>query len=110
MRKRDEWAKWADDNPHRVASTATNDKPGAGNEPLAEKEAPRFDRPVNILIESHVKRLRDPDGNFCKYFIDAIVDRGLLQDDSAQFVQEIRHRQVKSKEEKTVIILSEVQK
>ena len=108
MRQRDEWARWADDNPHRITSTATYDKQGAGNEPLAEEETPRFDGPVDILIESHVKRIRDPDGNFCKYIIDAIVDRGILADDTPEEIREIRHRQVKSKEEKTVIIMSGV--
>ena len=107
MGNRDEWAKWADDNPHRITSTAANDKQGTRDEPLAEEKTPRFDGPVNILIESHVKRLRDPDGNFCKYIVDSIVDIGLLQDDSPKYIQEIRYRQVKSKEEKTVVIMRE---
>jgi len=105
MSNRDDWAKWAESNPHRVAGAAAKDKRGAGNEPMATKETPRFNGPVDIIIESHVKRLRDPDGNFCKYIIDAIVDIGILQDDSTKFIKEIRHRQVRSKEEKTVIII-----
>jgi len=37
MSNRDDWAKWAKDNPHRIASAAPKNKPGAGNIPVAKE-------------------------------------------------------------------------
>jgi hypothetical protein len=84
-----------------------------GHEPVAAKEAPRFDRPVSVHITSYRHRLADTFGCSEKYAIDAIVDRGILQDDSTKEINEkLSHQEQikipKSQEEETVIIITEI--
>jgi len=86
------------------ASALSNMEQSAGNEPLAEKEAPRFDRPVSLAYLETRKRLADSDGACTKYFTDALVSAGLLRDDSTKEIPERpKHRQVKGKQEQTII-------
>ena len=82
----------------------------ASNEPLATGEGPAFDAPVSLRITHHRCRLADPDGLSAKAAIDGLVHCGVLRDDSAKEITEIRHFQVKVKnaeEEKTVIEIME---
>lgn len=70
-----------------------------------------FDSPVRITVISYRKRLADPDGISAKAAIDGIVAEGLLRDDSAKEVREVRYRQVKvgrGEDEKTEIVIEEV--
>lgn len=77
--------------------------------PMATEKMPRFDTPVYLLCTSYRKRLADTDGISYKAFIDGIVKAGILEDDSAKFVKEIRYKQFKTTgEEKTVIEIIEV--
>ena len=78
------------------------------HEPLATKEAPRFNSKVSIRVHSVRNRLIDHDNLFSKYFIDAIRYCGILLDDSPQHIQEIRHTQEKGKDEYTVITIEAV--
>ena len=64
---------------------------------MEAQEMPRFDTPVRIVCTSHRKRLADPDGISYKAFIDGIVKAGILEDDSAKFIKEIRCYQEKTK-------------
>lgn len=76
---------------------------------LGEKGSPRFNSRVRITIYSARKRLADPDGISAKAAIDGLVKAGILEDDSAKFVEEVRYRQEKTKgEESTRIVVEEV--
>ena len=75
---------------------------------LAKKETPRFLAPVNILVHSFRRRLADSDGISAKAVIDGIVKEGILVDDSARWVTEVRYKQTKIKapeQEKTIITI-----
>ena len=82
-----------------------------GHEPLEARKAPRFGSRVDIEFHSYRARLCDPDGVCAKYAIDALVRSGIISDDSAKEVNEVRYRQTKVKnhsEEKTEITITEV--
>jgi len=71
----------------------------------------QFTSPVSIDVCSYRTRPVDADGVSCKAILDGLVNCGLLQDDSAKYVTEVRYSQVKVKnreEEKTVITITEV--
>lgn len=67
----------------------------------AKKQNPRY----SLSVLHYRKRLIDLDNLSIKAALDAIVRSGVLPDDSPKFIKEIRHEQIKSKEEKTVIII-----
>ena len=74
-------------------------------------EVKAFESPVSILIHSYRHRLCDPDGISGKWWIDAIVKAGILKDDTAKEVKEVRFQQTKIKkpdEEKTVFVIQEI--
>ena len=91
----------------RVADTDADVEQVAGHAPLATREDQTFDSPVCITFHHFRKRLCDCDGLVAKYAIDGIVQAGILPDDSPEFVSEVRHRQTKSRVEKTVIVIEE---
>jgi len=74
---------------------------------MATDEIAAFDSPVDIIVLSYRTRLADADGVSAKAAIDGCVHRGILRDDDAKWVTEVRHRQIKVKnkeEEKTLLI------
>jgi hypothetical protein len=82
-----------------------------GHASLEAKEGTRFDSPVRITVVSYRSRLCDADGISAKAAIDGLVHAGILQDDSPEFVAEVRYKQVKVKnrsEEKTELIIEEL--
>jgi len=79
---------------------------------VEKKQIEPFIARVSIEIVSYRTRLCDVDGVSGKAIIDGIVASGLLQDDTTEFVQEVRYRQIKVKnyeEEKTLVIITEVE-
>jgi len=90
-----------------AARAATDNKPRDSHALAGAKEAARRYGPIGgrVTIEYHSYRARlaDADGNFTKYFTDALVSAGVLVDDSPEYVSYIGHRQTKCKEEKVVI-------
>lgn len=62
---------------------------------MAASKDPRCGSRVRIEVVSLRHRLTDPDGISAKAAIDACVDRGLLGDDSAKYVEAIAYRQIK---------------
>lgn len=71
-----------------------------------------FNKRVIITVHSFRHRLADPDGLCGKYHIDAIVDSGLLVNDTPEEIQEVRFKQTKIKKtdaERTVVTLKEVE-
>ena len=98
-----------DSLPRQVAYS----QPPAEYKSIPEKEDPRFNRPVDIIITSFRHRLTDPGGASEKYVIDAIVDRGILSDDSQDEINFIHHFQKKipkEEAEKTLIQITENEK
>jgi len=91
----------------KAQSAPADNQQNTGNALQGEEEAPRFNgwfnSPVRIVYTTTRKKLADADGNFTKYFTDALVDAGILADDSPKYVKEISHRQEKGSEEGTVI-------
>ena len=82
-----------------------------GNEPLATGKGPTFDAQVDIRVDHYRCRLADPDGNSVKAAIDGLVHCGILRDDSAKEIREIRHFQIKvsrPEDERTEITITEI--
>ena len=67
----------------------------AGDGALAAEAVPRFVAPVDIYVTHRRHRLADPQGASTKAVLDAIVRAGVLVDDNAAQVREIRDRQEK---------------
>lgn len=83
-------------------------EPPTRHEPVGKKEGARFAAPVRISFRHLRKRLADPDGLSGKAVLDGLVNSKVLADDSAQHVEEIRHAQVKSEVESTIITIEEI--
>ena len=82
-----------------------------GNEQVSAKRPQQFNSQVDIRFDHYRIDLADPDGVSGKAAIDGIVHYGLLRDDSAKEVREVRHFQHKVKnqeDERTVITITEV--
>jgi hypothetical protein len=78
---------------------------------VAAGKGAAFDSRVDITVVHYRARLADPDGISIKAAIDGLVMCGILKDDSAKEVREIRQQQVKVKntsDEKTEIVITEV--
>lgn len=95
-----------EDNNKSTVSTA-NVEPHTSDAPVAAKDVKGFDSLVTIHVVSYRKFKHDPDGVSAKAVLDGIVRAGILADDSTEQVKSITFESVKSKEEKTEIIISE---
>ena len=76
--------------------------------PVGKEKAEGLDSRVNIIVISYRRRNHDPDGISAKAVIDGIVRRGILPDDSAKEVNEVRFKSIIIKgdeKEKTEIII-----
>ena len=85
---------------------------GPRNGPLEKGADASFHSPIDILFISYRKRLADPDNLYGKPILDELVKNKILVDDSAQYVREVSHRQVKiapGEEECTLIEIYEVE-
>lgn len=72
-------------------------------------ESQRFVAPVRVFIHSIRNRLPDMDNISGKAVLDAIVNLGILQDDSKKWIPEQpRHTSEVGKEEKTVITIETI--
>ena len=86
-------------------------EPAVEYERMEADEGAAFDTPVDIFVNHYRTRLLDPSNCCIKAAEDAIVAGGVLRDDSAKEVREVRHRQIKVKdyeEEKTVVMIRPV--
>jgi len=82
-----------------------------GGESVGAEAYPRFDTQVRITVISYRVRFTDSDNCCSKYAIDAIVEAGILRDDSPKYVESVTHLQVKVRtkaEEETRLIIEEV--
>ena len=97
---------------NKPAIQSTHMESNSSHEPLGEKEAPRFDTPVNITVVSYRKRKHDTDGISAKAAIDGLVHAGILQDDSREEVKKVTFQSNKCEKgeaEKTIIIIETVE-
>ena len=78
------------------------------HESLSERANGYFNTLVNIRVISYRRLNHDPDGVSVKAVMDGIVRAGILADDSAEQVKSITFESIKSKEEKTIIEITEV--
>ncbi len=95
---------------NNIAVPSTNLEPDINHVKVAEKEINQMAKKVSINIMHHRHRLADPGGISYKATIDGIVDAGLLPDDSANEIEEIRERQKKisaGKPEITIITIAD---
>ena len=70
-----------------------------------------FDTQVDIYVIHFRTRMADTGGISDKAAIDGCVHRGILSDDSAKYIREIREGQIKVKnesEEKTILIFAPI--
>jgi hypothetical protein len=98
------------DHNRRAGKDANVELP-AGYESLATCKGAPFDAQVDLRVDHYRIRLADPDGLSAKAAIDGLVHCGLLRDDSAKEIREVRHFQYKVKnaeEERTEITITEV--
>ena len=72
-----------------------------------EEETKGFSSLVNIRVVSYRRRKHDTDGVSVKAVLDGIVRRGILADDSSEQIKSITFESIKSKEEKTIIEISD---
>ena len=88
---------------NRATLPATNMEQNISDESMGKEKTKGLDSRVIITVTSYRKLNHDPDGISAKAVIDGIVRAGLLPDDSAQEVKKVIFESVISKEEKTVI-------
>jgi Holliday junction resolvase RusA-like endonuclease len=89
--------------------SSSNMEPNTRNEQMATSKATPLASRCSCKIHSKRKRLCDADGISAKAVIDGLVNGGILQDDSTQYVKEVRFSQEKTKgaKEETIIELWE---
>lgn len=93
---------------NRVKDSDANLESNTQYASFRKKKAKRFDSPVRILCTHYRTRDFDIDNGSIKAVLDQIVRAGILTDDSSKQIQEITHRFVKSREEKTIIKIQEI--
>lgn len=81
----------------------------ARDEQISADEVAALGPRVRITFYHTRTRLADPDGLSGKAAIDGIVEAGLLPDDSAQYVAEVRHFQIKGSREETRIVIEGIE-
>jgi len=95
----------------RSASKGTHLESNLGHALSHTCKDEQFTSPVSVSVCSYRTRATDVDNVSAKAILDGLVNCGLLQDDSAKYVTEVRYSQIKVKnreEEKTVITITEV--
>lgn len=93
----------------QIASASANSKQYPCNALEATQKVERFVRPINLRYHEKRKRLTDSDGQFTKYFTDAIVSAGILRsDDPSVIPQSPKKTQEKSDQQETVITIVEL--
>ena len=94
-----------------TASDAANLERDPGNESLGEESPPAFDTPVCITVVSYRTCLADCDGVSAKAAIDGLVMARIIEDDSTEYVHEVRYKQIKVEtkaEEETILEIEAV--
>lgn len=92
---------------NRTTLPVTNLEQNSSHESVGTEEITGFASPVIITVTSYRKRNHDTDGISVKAVLDGIVRAGILADDSAKEIKEIRFKSIKSSEEKTIIEITD---
>lgn len=108
----DEYADYlakSDQTPYnRSAISITHVESTVSNEQVGAEKGARLVTPVRIFCHTITNRLGDCDGRSLKAVLDGIVKAGILPDDSAQCVQEVRFTQELGKEDQTIITIETI--
>lgn len=86
-----------------------NVEPNTSDATLRTNEVAAFTAPCRITFHHIRKRLADLDGLSGKAIIDGLVQVGLLADDTAKQVAEIRHYQTKGEPEETRVVIESIE-
>lgn len=92
-------------NGNRNTAADANMEQDLGNAALRTNEAKAFSTPCRITFHHVRKRLADIDGISGKAVIDGLVQAGVLADDTAKQVTEVRNCQTKGETEETRIVI-----
>jgi Holliday junction resolvase RusA-like endonuclease len=92
---------------NRTTIPAPNVEPHLSDAAVDTKKVKRFDSLVSIKVTSYRARRHDPDGVSVKAVLDGIVRAGILADDSTEQIKSITFESIKSKEEKTIIEITD---
>ena len=93
---------------NRTSIPATDMEQDIPDAAVDTEETQGFRTLVNIRVISYRARKHDPDGVSVKAILDGIVRRGILADDSTEQIKSITFESIKSKEEKTVIVIETI--
>ena len=92
---------------NRTSLPATDMEQNPSNAALSTHGVKTLVAPVNIRVISYRRLNHDPDGISAKAVIDGLVRTGILTDDSTKQVKEVTFESRKSKEERTVIEITD---
>ncbi len=95
------------ENNNRTAIPAANMEQDSSNAALSAYRFKEVDSLVSIRVISYRKLKHDPDGISAKAVIDGLVHAGILADDSSKQVKEVTFESRKSKEERTIIEITD---
>jgi hypothetical protein len=93
------------ENHHRPSVQTADLESTSRHESVGKEARSGLDKKFRVRVHSRRARLADPDGVSAKAVIDGLVQAGVLPDDSAEFIEEIRFTQETAKEDQTVIVL-----
>jgi len=92
---------------NRAALSVANLESDIKHESVEEKQTLPFNSRVNIRVTSYRNRGRGPDGLSVRAFLDGLVRIGILAADSTKGFNEVTFKSIISKEENTVIEITE---
>jgi hypothetical protein len=92
-------------NRNRNSAADADLEPHIGHATFRANETPAFTAPCRITFYHTRKRLADMDGISGKAVIDGLVQVGILADDTAKQVTEVRNCQIKGDREETRIVI-----
>ena len=92
---------------NRAALSVANLESDIKHESVEEKQTLPFNSRVNIRVTSYRNRNHDPEGVSVKAVLDGLVRIGILAADSTKEGNEVTFKSIISKEEKTIIEITE---
>lgn len=96
------------ENSDRITCSSTDLESDIPDAALSKKGFKTQNSRVSITVRSFRKLKSDPDGVSVKAAIDGIVARGILPDDSSEQIKSVTFETIKSREEKTIIEITQL--
>ncbi len=90
---------------NRNSTADANVEPHSGHAPLRADETTRVSTPCRVTFTHTRGRMADMDNLAIKGILDGLVQAGVFANDTPEQITEIRHRQIKGRDEKTVIVI-----